>query len=296
MNIKHIHLRYSTIVSTTPIVSLMWRGHSYDLIFDGVELSENRSLKLATHNFDSGQGQLFTWLSVYFGEDFLNPNQSPDYRCCHLRGKFYLDSEHLKQFLKQAEKLPFKSYPIWRSELLNLAFSYYLVALGSGLNHMPVTLGLFGVSIEALINAYSGKRNDYKMLGSKPFQKLFEARLNRYIGTSRESWAKGFQQRIESDLALLTAIRNYAYGHSLIHTPKNRDRLCRELRDWYKRNGLSSKFSEASFPKRKLRISLAAGNAIGLYKVGLFLNRLLIFWYLGYVVSVPFAEKDLRIA
>jgi hypothetical protein len=296
MNIKDINFRYSTIVSSASVIPLAWRGCNYDLIFDGVDLSENRSLRLVSHNFAPGGGQLLTWLSVYFGEDFLNPNQSPDYRRNYLRGKLYLDSEHLKQFLKQAEKVPFKSYPIWRRELLDLGLSHYLVALRSGVNYMPVTLGMFGVSIEALVNAYGGRRNEYKTLGNKPFQQLFEARLARFNGTAHEAWAKGFRQRIEGDLALLTAVRNYAYGHSLIHQPKNRDRLCKELRDWYKRNGLPSKFIKAGFPKRKLRISLAAGNALGLYKVGLFLNRLLIFWCLGYVVSVPFAEKDLCIA
>jgi hypothetical protein len=296
MNIKDVHLRYSAIVPSASVVRLEWRGHNYKLIFDEGDSSENRMLKLASGRFASSHSQLLTWLSVYFGEDFLNPNQTPDYRRCHLRGKLYLDCGHLQQFLKRAEKLPFKSHPLWRSELLDLSLSYYLVALGAGINYMPVTLGLFAVSIEALVNAYIGSREEYKTLGRKPFEELLRARLVRYVGTSHEPWAKSFQQRIEADLALLTAVRNYTYGHSLIHTPKNRDRLCKELRDWYKRNGLSSKFSEISFPKRKLRVSLAAGNALGLFKVGLFLNRLLIFWYLGYVVSVPFAEKDLRIA
>jgi hypothetical protein len=296
MNIKDVHFRYSTVVSSVPEIPLAWRGGNYNLIFDGVHLSENRSLRIASEAFESTGSQLLTWLSIYFGEDFLNPNQSPDYRRCSLRGRLYLNSENLKQFLKQAEKIPFKSYPIWRSELLYLAFRYYLIAIGSGINYMPVTLGLFAVSIEALVNAHGGRRNEYKTLGSKPFQQLFEARLARYKGTPHESWAKEIRQRVEGDLALLVAVRNYTYGHSLIHNPKNRDRLCKELRDWYRRNGLPSKFIEGSFPKRKLRISLAAGNALGLYKVGLFLNRLFIFWYLGYVVSIPFAEKDLRIA
>jgi hypothetical protein len=244
----------------------------------------------------SDQAQLLTWLSIYFGEDFLNPNQRADYRFCFLRGKLYLDGEHLKHFLKQAERVPFTSYPLWRNELFDLALSYYRVAINSGLNHMPVTLGMFGVSIEALMNAYSGKRNDYKSLGRKPYQRHIETRLARYKGTPHETWWKERQQRIENDLSLLTAVRNYMYGHSLIHTTKSQDHLCKELRAWYQRNGISSKLSKISFSKRRLRISLAAGNRLGLYKVGLSLNRLLIFWYLGYVVSVPFAEKDLRIA
>jgi len=297
MSIHHIHLRHSTIVSSEQTIPLVWRGLNYKLRFGAAELSENKSLKLvAAKDLEPDQNQLLTWLSIYFGENFLRPEQNSDYRFSSLRGRIHLDGNHLKRFLRQAEKVPFKSHPVWKNELLDLAFSYYLAALRSGLNLMPITLGLFGVSIEALINAYTGRRDDYRTLGRKPYQKLIETRLGRFKGTRHEVWAKEFQQRVESDLELITAARNYTYGHSLIHTPKNRDRLCKELRAWYQRNGLPSEFGKASFPKRKLRISLSAGNALGLYKVGLFLNRLLIFWYLGYVVSVPFAEKDLRIA
>ncbi len=297
MNIHHIYLRHSIIVSKTSVIPLTWRGLSYELVFDAADSAESKSLRLRTgRSFETGQSQLLTWLSIYFGENFLRSEQTSGYRLYSLRGRLFLDDEHLRHFLQRAEKVPFKSHPLWRNELLDLAFSYYVSALTCGLNLMPVTLGLFGVSIEALINAYNGKRDDYKTLGKKPYQQLIEARLGRYKGTCHETWAKEFQQRVENDLELLAAVRNYTYGHSLIHTAKSRERLSKQLQSWYQRNGLSSEFSKASFPKRKLRIGLSTGRALGLYKVGLFLNRLLIFWYLGHVMSIPFAEKDLRIA
>src|SRR5438552_53072 len=181
---RPIHLRYCSILPAEPVISLKWRGSNYELDFSATNRPERVSFMLnCPSECHSNEGQLVRWLSIFFGEDISNPRQIEDSRFCFVRGRMHVDGESLRRFLNRAERVPFKSYPKWRKELLDHSLNYYIAAVGAGLNLMPVTLGLFAVSIEGLGNAYRGDRKNYRTLGQKPCSEIISSRLGRYEET-----------------------------------------------------------------------------------------------------------------
>lgn len=111
-----MHFKHCRVVCSETDLLISFKGQKYSLL-------------LASKNFDTGKGAVVTnlssrfvdsdvllWLSVYFGEDFVDPDQSVDTRYSNNRGDFNLDVKNLKVFLKAAEKMPSKSYPLWKKK------------------------------------------------------------------------------------------------------------------------------------------------------------------------------------
>ena len=232
------------------------------------------------------------WLSVYFGEDFIEPFPEEDTRFSYNRGDFKLDTDNLSKFLKTTERLPPKSFPKWKKQLFDKAITYYSVAIRSGINMMPLTLGFFAMSLECIGNIRHGKRDKHFTLGDKRFLELMNTRLKRYkLNQKYKETAKTFQKLVIKDVELVHKIRNAYYGHSMLHLQKDRSQITEVLRAWYLRSGHDKKFTNISFRANRIDNDIAR-EAHGLYKVGLRTSRLFIFMLLGFTKTIPFATHD----
>ena len=235
---------------------------------------------------------LFLWLSVYFGEDFIDPFQEEDTRFSINRGNFEFNGEFLLTFLKAVEKMPPKSFPKWKQQLFEKAITYFSVAVRSGINMMPLTIGFFAMSLECIGNIRHSKRDKHYTLGDKRFLELMKTRLKRYkLNQSYKESAKTFQRLVVQDVDLVHKIRNAYYGHSMLHLKKDRHQLTDVLRAWYLRSGHDKKFTNLSFRVSRIDDDITR-EAHGLYKVGLRTSRLFIFMLLGFTKSIPFASHD----
>ena len=294
MNEKIIYLKYSTIVCEKQSVVFSWKGVNYSLFFEQTDRNSLKCFKIIRKDNNYIDISLSSWLSLYFGEDTIDPFQRPDYRFNRLRGKFFLDENLLSRFLTLAEKIPYKSYPKWRQELFRLALSYYMVAIRSGINLMPINLGLFALSIECLANSHYGKRDNYFPLGSNKFNSIINARLKRYKRSlNYRDDIKKFQKYLEHEFKLLKLFRNFYYGHSSIHLHNNKVKMTKALREWYIGSGHTKEFANTSFRVNQINNNITR-DAHSLYKIGLRLNRLLFFYYIGMSREIPFATHDFR--
>lgn len=287
-----VHLKYTSILSDKNTIPFLWQGNNYELHFEQTSPNPSCELKVLRQQYDAVDVNLLSWLSLYFGEDVLNPYQRPDKRFVFSRGDLVFKKDTFKKFINVAQTLPHKSYPKWRQEILKRALSYYLMAIRAGVNFMPVNLGLFALSIECLSNVYYGKRDKYFNLGTSKYGDLIAKKFERYKKNSKykESF-RNFEKKLTKDLELLKLFRNYYYGHSLTHQEKERKSLMIALRLWYERNGHDKKFSKLSFDDKRLNHDIAR-EAHALYKVGLRLNRLIFFYYLGLIRNLPFGDYD----
>lgn len=293
VNTQNVHLKYSTIISPVQKATFRWKGKDYEIIFGGQRSAESIMFKIVQMDKRSSiDTSLLTWLSLYFGEDAIAPNQVSDTRFNFNRGHFDFDPIGFTHYIGMAEKLPYKSYPIWRRELLNLALSYYMAAIRTGVNLMPVTIGLFATSVETIANVYYGKRDRYFTLGDNWFNKIIQSRLKRYKQSPNYlKKARYYEKYLKSEFELLKLMRNYVYGHSLTHLRDEKQKLVESLREWFIRHGASKKISTLSFMNSRLHKDLVR-EAFPLFKLGLRLNRLLLFYYLGFTSSIPFASHD----
>lgn len=287
-----VHFKHCRVVCPETNLVVSFQGQQYSLLF-------------SSNNFDLGKGavvknlsgrfvesDLLLWLSVYFGEDFIDPSQSMDTRYSNNRGDFNLDIKNFKVFLKAAEKMPSKSYPLWKKRLFDNVVIYYSVALRSGVNAMPLTMGFFGMSMECVGNLLCGKSERYYTLGTYKFNSLINTRFKRYKKIPKHAaHIKRWQKFINGDTALVHALRNAFYGHSLLHLDKDRKEVTNSLRDWLIRAGYSKKVAEQCFRNKSLENSIQI-YAAPLYKVGLRSSRMLIFMLLGFTTSIPLAEYD----
>ena len=289
-----IHFKQCTVTSDEEYFEFTYLGTGYKLGFHSEHFDNKKGATLEYNNSGHIDTKLLLWLSVYFGEDFVDPRQKADSRFVDNRGDFELSTSDLARFLRTTENMPPKSYPKWKRQLLDNAITYYSAAIRSGLNLMPLTIGLFGMSLECIGNLYYGKRDKHFSLGNKKFRELLNTRQKRYkqSATYRQK-AKELQKFVDQDIELIHAIRNAYYGHSLLHLQKDRENLVQNLRNWYLRYGHSKKFTNLSFRVSRVDNDVAR-EAHGLYKVGLRTARLFIFMLLGFSSSIPFASHDFR--
>jgi hypothetical protein len=292
INSNLVHIKHCRLSFRDQQVSVAFRNVTYFLIFESEKFHSGKGVivqgpsgKPVDHNF-------LTWLSVYFGEDFLNPAQEVDTRYSHNRGTFNVDQRDIQRFMSAASRFPRSSHPKWKEQLIEYALIYFTMALRSGLEYMPVTIGFFGVSLECVGNIVHEQPNDYQMLGALRFKDLINRRFSRYKRNQKTKYEiKRFQKYIEADIELILLIRNMCYGHLQLHTIKGRMRIVSALRDWYIRAGSTKKHANWMFKERRLETDLQV-NAASLYKVGLRTNRLLIFMLLGFSRSIPFSTHD----
>lgn len=290
--IHTVHLKHCRLVEAPSEIHIPFKGFHYTLTF-------------ASDLFDPGKGVLVTcterrelntdlllWLSVYFGEDFVDPYQQMDTRHSGNRGDFKVNQKGLLRFMSVAEKRPPKSYPQWKRRLLESAIIYYSVAVRSGINMMPLTIGFFGMSLECIGNLRHGNKDDYQSLGNKRFLELVATRFARYKRSTRHRDSiKKFHRYIRKDIDLIHTVRNAYYGHSFLHLQKDRAALTAALREWFERGGCPKKQAAHFFRQDRLELDMAVVSD-QLYKVGLRTSRLLLFMLLGITKGIPFGSHD----
>lgn len=287
-----VHFKHSRVNCLGLSFDICFQGRNYALVFSSEKFDAGKGVVVSNLSGQFVEPDLLLWLSVYFGEDFVEPSQKADTRYSNNRGVFNLDVKNLKVFLRAAEKAPGKSYPLWKKRLFDSAIIYYSVALRSGVDMMPLTMGFFGMSMECVGNLIYGKSDNYHTLGKFRFNGLINTRFKRYKKISKHaSDIKSWQKVINGDTALIHTLRNAFYGHSLLHLSKDRKDVVCALREWLSRAGYSKKVAEQCFSSKTLEGAIQI-HAAPLYKVGLRSSRLLIFMLLGFTTSIPFAEYD----
>lgn len=291
---KLVQLRYCRIVPAEPTITVKFDGVDYTLSFSDNRFPAQKGFVVSrSEGFVSPDFLL--WLSVYIGEDAIDPAAEIDTQFIGERGDFAIDQKSLQQFLAAVERAKARRWPLWRRELLENAVIYFSAAVRSGVNMMPLNLGFFALSLECLGNARYGKRDKHFTFGEKKFLGALTARLVKLKSDpNKKQGAKAFEKLLRADIELLMHLRNAFYGHSLLHLRKHRKLVVAELRKWAMRYGYSKKFAETSFREDTLRKGIVH-KRFALYKLGLRLNRLFLFFALGFSRKVPFATHDFQI-
>ncbi len=292
---KIIHLRYCRVVSENDSFCVKFNGGEYKLSFKGKEYTEGKGFTITRIDAPLIDTDFLLWLSVYLGEDTVAPFQDVDTRFVWQRGDFPIRKQELTKFLIAAEKVKRRKWPKWKQDLFESAVLYYSSAIRSGINSMPINLGLFALSLECLGNVRYGKRDKHWTFGDRQFMAYLSARLAKpKKDITKKPKIKEFEKRLRRDIDLLNHIRNAFYGHSLLHLKEDRQRLLTQLRQWQVRSGRTKKFAELSFNISRLKNDVVR-ESFGLYKLGLRLNRLFLFLSLGISAKVPFASHDFHI-
>jgi hypothetical protein len=288
---KLVHLRYTNLVNTDEI-GLFWEGKNFRLIFQDPSFECGKAYLIKGLEDISIPVNLLLWLSVYIGEDAVDPNRNKDTRFNHTRGSFTINPSDLTNFLSAAKRMESRKWPKWRLELSTNALIYYSVAVRAGIDMMPLSMGFFGLSLECIGNVRYGKRDKHYTLGEKIFKQYLTVRLAKAKrDPTKKDSIKKFEKSIHSDIELINQLRNAFYGHSLLHIEKDRKTLVKSLQDWSIRNGHSEQFAKISFISSRLRDQVGI-NSHSLYKVGLRVNRIFLFLYLGIYSKVPIATHD----
>jgi hypothetical protein len=286
------HFKHCRIENPENVVNFDFFGNKYELRFSSASFDLGKGAVLSSLSDLSIDQELLVWLSVFFGEDFTEPFQKMDTRNSSNRGNFDVDEKLLQKFLNAASRSINRISPKWKKSLMDDVLRYYVVGLRSGLSMMPLTLGFFGLSMECVGNLVSNQKIKYHTLGGFAFNKLINKRFERHKKNSKNSEDfKRWQKLINSDSAMIHAIRNAVYGHSMLHLQKERKNIVELLRNWLVRGGATKKTANFWFKSDRLELDLQV-MAAPLYKVGLRSSRLLIFMLLGFSSSIPFAEDD----
>lgn len=291
-----IHLKHCYIDDPDSIWSVSYDGVEYELNFkhEGFDAGKVITISAGGHHIDNVE--FLAWLSVFFGEDCIEPFQKEDTRQSFNRGKFEAEQNQLQSFLDAASHNERNPKNDWEKALFKETVRYYLVGLRNGLSMMPLTIGFFGLSMECVGNLVSDQNGKYHMLGSFAFKRLIKHRFEPYKRDPQNEHRDGFkawEKIIVADSELVHAIRNAVYGHSFLHIPKERKALVGHLHKWLGRAGAPEEDQKFWFREDRLELDLQT-RAAGLYKVGLRSSRLLIFLYLGIVEFIPFAEYDYK--
>lgn len=289
---KIVHFHHCIAESESQEITFTFLDQSYSLSLSHPDFDQGKVVVIENLLKHPIETSLLVWLSIYFGEDFINPSQQEDTRNSHNRGVFKFDAPALDRFLKAGARCEKRSYPIWKKRLLDNAINYYCVGVRGGISMMPLTIGFFGMSMECLGNFVSGTPKKYFKLGNFAFNKLVNTRFSRLKKSEkhREN-IKKWQSFISSDSKLILAFRNACYGHSLLHLKEDRLALVRELKSWLHRSGYDDKQADFWIKPDRLEFDIQM-LAPPIYKVGLRNCRILLFMLLGYSTGIPFAKYD----
>jgi len=294
MKEKIIHIKYCRITSDVSEYSFVYKNIPYLMRFESSKFEKGLGVSLNNNSSAFDHTDIELWLTLFFGEDFLNPFSEIDTRFNFVRGNFDFKIKEFDQFLKVIEDLPRKSYPIWKKKLFENAYVYYSAGVRTGFNLMPLNIGLFTMSLECIGNIVYGKRDKHFTLGNKHFVKLMNNRLKRYKQNDNyKNQVKAFEKFIKADIELLNQLRNSFYGHSLLHLSKDRKLLTDNLKKWYIRTSHDKKFTELSFKSNRIEKDVIRESP-SLYKVGLRTSRLFLFMLLGLTRCIPFASHDFK--
>jgi len=289
--------RYTRVVVAEPAYELIFAGKHYSLRFEAEDFNRGDGVVIVRAD---GVGKdidfrFLRWLEVYLGEDLTSPEQLPDTRFIATRGNLHLDGDRIQKFFRRCQRYPSKFAPLWKQQLLDHAMTYYSMGLSAGFRFMPVTLGLFGLSLECIGNLHYGRRKEYFKLGDKRFLALLNARLARYkrIDRHREP-VRRFDKIVRRDVDLLHLLRNAYYGHSTTHLTRDRRQLVQALRGWWRQGGMPTKHAELLFSPKNLDEGLVS-EAPALFKVGVRTCRLFFSMLLGFSRPPAYATHDFRL-
>jgi len=292
---KVVHLRYCRVVAADETMAVRFEGVEYTLSFVDARFVPQKGFTVGRASEGFISPDFLLWFSLYIGEDAIDPFQEVDTRFVSERGDFRFDQKSLQQFLAAAERAKHRRWPRWKRELFDNAVIYFSAAIRSGVKMMPLNLGFFALSLECLGNVRYGKRDKHFTFGDQHFLGALTARLAKpKADPSKKAGVRTFEKRLKADVQLLMNLRNAFYGHSQLHLRKDRNRVVTELRKWAIRYGYSKKFANALFKSGELKKGIVH-KAFALYKLGLRLNRLFLFFALGFSRKVPFATHDFQI-
>ncbi|MBL6458827.1 hypothetical protein JMJ55_26195 [Belnapia sp. T6] len=292
-NEKLIHLRYTTL-SNVSSIDFTWQGSDFQLVFEDSSIETGKSYLIKGPVTTFIPTELLLWLSVFVGEDAVDPHREKDTRLNRERGSFKISQKQLATFLFAAERMEQRKWPRWRRELFRNALIYYSVGVRSGVDMMPLNIGFFGLSLECIGNVRHGTRDKHYTLGDKRFKDYLTTRLARAKrDPAKRLMIKDFEKKFNADIDLINQMRNAFYGHSLLHLKDDRKRLLYSLRQWMTRGGHTCDFVNISFTLERLRDQVVT-HSPALYKVGLRVNRIFLFLSLGIHKSIPFAEYDFQ--
>jgi hypothetical protein len=292
---KVVHLRYCRIVAASETMTVSFESVEYTLSFVDTRFVAQKGLTVGRASEGFISPDFLLWLSLYIGEDAIDPFQEVDTRFVNTRGDFRIDQISLQRFLAAAERAKHRQWPRWKRELFDNALIYFSAAIRSGVNMMPLNLGFYALSLECLGNVRYGKRDKHFTFGDQHFLGTLTDRLAKLKADPvKKPGIKAFEKCLKADVQLLMRLRNAFYGHSLLHLKEDRSRLVTELRNWAMRYGYERRFANVSFTSNDLRKGIV-NQAFALYKLGLRLNRLFLFFALGFSRNVPFATHDFHI-
>lgn len=289
---KIVYLHYCRLISDAEKYCVHFDGIDYEIIFKNNDLPEFKSYIIKRRDGQSIQTNFLIWLSVYIGEDAVEPFPELDTRFVSLRGNFKINEKSLQRFLNAALRAERRKWPKWKQELFNDAIVYFSAAARAGINMMPLNIGLFALSLECLGNVKCGRQNKHWNFGDRKFINILIAKLARSKRNDTEKVEiRRFEKMLHADIHIVNALRNAFYGHSLLHMKEDKEKLVRDLREWMVRDGYSRKFANISFRKSRVRDDVVR-ESFALYKLGLRINRLFLFMVLGFSRSIPFASHD----
>jgi len=293
--IKTVHLRYCRVVPEDESFCVNFAGGEYNLSFKGEDFTTGKGFTISRIDSPLIDTDFLLWLSVYLGEDTIAPFQEVDTRFVWQRGDFAVKRQELSKFFSVAERVKQRKWPKWKQNLFENALLYFSAAIRSGINSMPINLGLFALSMECLGNVRYGKRDKHWTFGDRQFMAYLTVRLAKLkTDEMKKPQIKEFEKRLRLDIDLLNHLRNAFYGHSLLHLKEDQQKLLTHLRQWSVRSGHSKKFAAQTFKIARLKNDVVR-ESFGLYKLGLRLNRLFLFLAVGLSAKVPFASHDFHI-
>ncbi len=228
---------------------------------------------------------LLSWVSVYLGEDVFGVGLRGGSPRPYVRGSLRLDSAEMGAFLANAEAWSAAALTNkWRAACLQAAFGYFCSGIAMGLDLTPVTEGIFATGAETLANAADFHPEAHRKLGQQQGPKSLLQRIA----------DDGLREHLLADLHLLTMLRNKCGAHFGLHQARERQALCRELRDHLVRRGCSRGFADLSFEEERLLDDLQV-NAHSLYCMALTVVRACFHALVGGAELLRFAERDLPV-
>jgi hypothetical protein len=289
-----VHVKHCVLLSSEDTIQISFKNKEYILRFSSAAFQPGRGVVVDSLPIGSHDTDLLLWLSVYFGEDFIEPFPQIDTRNSSNRGDLHVDSEALRGFLRAAERMPPKRQK-WKAQLIENAIQYFSVALRSGVAYMPLTVGFFGMTAECIGNTRQKAPLKYYTLGDNRVNNLINDRLARGKKSSRlKERTKSFAKEMNGDFELVHLLRNTYYGHSLTHQKDERAKLLKALRSTYIRAGASPQLAHLTYLDSRLDDSIQL-TASFIYKVGLRYARSLLFMLLGISRSIPIATYDYKL-
>ncbi|HBK4691823.1 TPA: hypothetical protein LLS49_004967, partial [Serratia marcescens] len=276
------------------LIDFVFKGRVYLIDFNDDRVEKGYGYCVKSIDGNHVEWILLQWLTLYFGESADDPYAVRNNTYFLERGYQVFDKKVFLKFMVKVSKFPFSSYPEWRNELLRKSLAMYCVGVRLSVDYMPITVGCFALSIEGLSNAYLNDRHKYKMLGSKPYKKLINKRLMRLKRSKKNGEeARRFSKYIEQEIDVITEIRNAYYGHTLMHSTKERNKLISVMDTWAVKHGWDRKNSK----RKAYRSSMAEKNLGGVHsgpicKLSMNTNRLLFFFYFNLIRDLPFTEHD----